>query len=223
MARTVNIKYECTKSTPKECLLMIRASSVCSDLIEFYCSDAGDEIFVHQSLLEERSLYFSSLIRDGQVLNHGHLAIFLHSLSHATCVMLARWLYGQPLRATNDNPEDDLEALELLYDFACDMAEESEMRYCELVNACLDAIKYYLTQKAKTLDDPIENLEAVLVKNERFPGKAVILRQLVYGECATDGRTKIWLEQYCAHGHEDAADIAKLICMEFAKKACEQS
>jgi len=50
------------------------------------------------------------------------------------------------------------------------------------------------------------------------------LNQLVYGECATDGRSKAWLEQYCKGDKlYHKTEVVQLICLEFAKKACQQS
>jgi archaellum biogenesis ATPase FlaH len=61
---------------------------------------------------------------------------------------------------------------------------------------CLGALKQILAQKSKTLHNPIKKLEIVLLKHDDYSGKAVVLRQLVYGECASDGRTMAWLDQY---------------------------
>lgn len=57
-----------------------------------------------------------------------------------------------------------------------------------------------LAQTKEVLHDPIGKIEFLLVREDESPGKAVVLRELVYGECATDGRTKLWLEQFCGPG-----------------------
>ena len=196
-----------------------RANSEIIEIYDFY-GDGGT--FVHHSLLYMHSSYFRTLIDKNRTPLHGHRCIKL-DLYKDSCEMLSRWLYGQPLRKIHDCPEGDLTYLADLYDLPCDAGEDSGNQDNGLLAACIDAIKQCLTEKDKTLYDPIQNLESLLVRRDKYPGKAVVLRELVYGECATDGRTKSWLEQYCAYGHEDAEEIAKLICMEFAKKACEQS
>jgi hypothetical protein len=137
--------------------------------------------------------------------------------------MLAQWLYGQPLCENDNDADEDLIYLAELYDLACDTYEESGNQNNGLVEACVDAAEQCLVQKTKTLSDPIKNLEHILVRDDQFSGNAVILRQLVYGESTTDGRTKKWLEDYFAREHEDGEEIGQLICMEFAKKTCDQN
>jgi hypothetical protein len=163
------------------------------------------------------------MTENGTVRKDGNRIVKLPNLDHLACKMLAQWLYGQPLRENNDDTNYDLVYLSELYDLACDADEESGNQDNGLVEACLDAIKQCLTQKTNTLSDPIEDLEHILVRDDQSPGKAVILRQLVYGACATDGRTQARLEQYCASGHDHMEDVVTMVCLEFAKKACEQS
>jgi hypothetical protein len=137
--------------------------------------------------------------------------------------MLAQWLYGQPLREDDNDPEDDLRHLADLYNVACVAERDCGVRDNELVDACLDGIRQCLAQKGKKLHNPIASLEYVLTENGECTGRAFVLRQLVYGECGTDGRTNAWLEQYCAVLEDYDEEVVRLICMEFAKKACEQS
>ena len=138
--------------------------------------------------------------------------------------MFVRWLYGQPLGLKSEDYTDNLWILTSLYDVACKAERESGIMDNEFVNACLEAIQRCLTQKSKILYHPILALSNVLVENDKYPGKAVVLNQLVYGECATDGRSKAWLEQYCKGDKlYHKTEVVQLICLEFAKKACQQS
>jgi len=110
-----------------------------------------------------------------------------------------------------------------IYNLACVAEDVSGTRDHELVDACLHALNDILTQNTKTLRDPIRSLERVLLRDDKYPGRAAILKQLVYGECATDGRTKAWLDQYCTSGPSCYnAEVVTMICMEFAKKAGKQ-
>jgi hypothetical protein len=173
--------------------------------------------------LAERSSYFETLISKGKVREHGRLAVELPDLSHTALEMLARWLYGQPLCVNKDDPEDDLDRLAELHKLACTAEEESGVRDSQLFDACINAIEQCLVQKSKELNDPIELLKNVLLANDKFPGKDAILRQLVYGECATDGRTMAWLEEFCDPNYNYDTEIVKMICLELAAKACAQS
>jgi hypothetical protein len=183
----------------------------------------NSDIFVHQNLLCERFSYLKTLIENDTVRKDGHRVVNLPNLDHLACKMLAQWLYGQPLRENDNYADEDLTYLAELYDLACDAEEENGDQINGLVEACVDAAEQCLVQKTKTLSDPIKNLEHILVKDDQFSGNAVILRQLVYGESTTDGRTKKWLEDYFAREHEDGEEIGQLICMEFAKKTCDQN
>ena len=181
---------------------------------------------MHRNLLDEYSPYFKNLIKqsESRSRHYDQLSIELE-MSQNACEMLARWLYGHPLCVNNSNADKNLEPLAQLYDLACDANEEGSTQGTELVDACLDGIKQCLAQTSDEVYNPIEVLESLLVKGDKYPGRAVILRELVYGECATDGRTKLWLDQFCGpeRGHEYRTEIAEMVCMEFAKKACEQS
>lgn len=144
--------------------------------------------------------YFETLIENGTTKKDGHRAIDLSDLGHNSCKMLARWLYGQPLCEDDDEPNDDLPYLAELYGFVCDAEEETDTRTKELADSCVDAIRKCLAQTKEVLHDPIGKIEFLLVREDESPGKAVVLRELVYGECATDGRTELWLEHFCGPG-----------------------
>jgi hypothetical protein len=101
--------------------------------------------------------------------------------------MFARWLYGHPLCGENDNPGHDADLLMHLtglYDSACVAEERSGTRDNELIDACIGAVTQCLTQKSGIPRGPIEDPEGELLADDKYPGKAVILRQLVYGEYA---------------------------------------
>jgi len=197
---------------------------VFSGLIELTPSGyPGDvPVFVHRNLLFERSLC-AQLIDESSIGKNGQPTVELPGTSYDACAMLAQWLYGQPLCEDNDDPEDDLAHLADIYNVACVADKYYGVRDSELIDACLDAIGKCLAQKDKVLHDPISNLEYVLTQNDKYGGSAFVLRQLVYGECGTDGRTKAWLEGYCDGSGNSDEEAVILICKEFAKKACELS
>lgn len=179
---------------------------------------------MHQDLLCDLLSLFKTLIEIGEVRKDGHRAVDIPDLCHAACKMLARWLYGQPLFEANSEPDHDLSCLAELCELVCDVGEESSSRAKELTGTCVEAIRKCLAQTNNALRDPIDSLSLLLARYGEHTGKAVILRELVYGECATDGRTKLWLEQFCAPGRNHAyrKEIVEMVCLEFAKKACEQ-
>lgn len=116
----------------------------------------------------------------------------------------------------------DTHPLAELYVLACTAEKQSGKRDEELMDACLGAIKQALTEKSEIPFNAIDAFEIVLLEDEKYPGKAVVLERLVYGGCATDGRTKAWLEEYCEFD-EHKTEIVQAICLELANKACGQS
>lgn len=77
-------------------------------------------------------------------------------------------------------------------------------------------------QKSEALVDPLRVLGDVIVKTfDGSPGHLMIIRQLVHGECAKDGRAKSWLKLYC-DGKDTDKIFLEALCMGFANKAAEE-
>lgn len=184
--------------------------------------DLEAQIFVHQNLLEQRSPFFRTLIEDGEVRDYGPVTIQIPDLPYEACTMFVQWLYGKPLCAGNNDPEGDLGSLVDLYDLAFVAGKTDDAIDDELVDASLNAIIRCLAQNNRALRNPIQALESALLQNVKFPGRAAVLEQLVYGECAANGRTKTWLSRSCQHDWHKT-EVVRIICMEFAKKACERN
>jgi hypothetical protein len=115
-----------------------------------------------------------------------------------------------------------LDVLAAIHDFSFDARRHTAMWDIECVNACLEAIKQVLSQTMETLHDPISCIESVLMEHGDLPGRGIILKHLVHSECADDGRTKRWLDEYCEEENHDAGFVQQ-VCLEFAGKACGQS
>lgn len=177
-------------------------------------------VFVHKHLLYERSTYFKALIDNTKVRLDGHFVVRLANISYAACAKLARWVYGQRMWDPGHFHDSDLKVVTEIYDISCYDEEDDSTWDTECMETCLEAMKQMLSQKRKTLNNPIMMLERVLQRDDDRPGSAVILEQLVYGACAADGRTKTWLDEYCKYDKREA-EVIELICLELAKKACE--
>jgi len=181
-------------------------------------------VMLHQNLLCDRSPYFRKLVENAKIGNQSHLTLGLSHVSQTACSKFARWLYGQPLCLNNLYPDRDLRDLAEIYHLNCVAEAESGTRDNECVDACLHAMKHILAQKSNfnELDNPIELLEKVFLADDKYPGRAFISNHLVHGECATDGRTMEWINDYCLD-KSHKAEVVQFICREFAKKACGQS
>jgi hypothetical protein len=220
--------------------LMHRALSIHSQMVELF----GDNlltgmgaIFVHKHLLSERSTFFKDLIdkkeiedynnppkdddEDDDGYDNRHLVVELVDTGQRACIKLVRWVYGQPMLDPDKPLEWDLRDLAEIYHISCVEDEDSSTWDTEYMEARFDAMKEVLTQSGREVDNPIRMIDDVLRDTNR-PGSAIMLKQLVYGACATDGRTKAWLDEYY-EDKDHEAEIVELICLEFAKKASGQS
>jgi hypothetical protein len=241
MARAVEVKYVCVTNHSLMVSLMYHSLSIHSQMMELFGDNSqrgNGAIFVHKHLLSERSTFFKDLIdkkeiesynkvpnEDDDVDDDGydnrHLVVELVDTGQRACIKLVRWLYGQPMLDPNKPHRWDLSDVAEIYHISCIENEASSTWDTECMEACFDAMKQLLTQTERELKNPIEMIDGVL-KDTRRPGSAVMLRQLAYGACAADGRTKTWLDEYCDYDDRES-EIIELICLEFAKKVSGQS
>lgn len=92
----------------------------------------------------------------------------------------------------------------------------------DCIDAVVDSVEQILVQKSRALVDPLRILENVIILPfDDSQGYLIIIRQLVHGECAKDGRTKSWVKLYC-----DAKDTDKnfleALCVNFTNKASKE-
>jgi hypothetical protein len=186
-------------------------------------------VFVHKHLLHERSSYLKECIDEGEKENgfddpddRGPLVVKLDRTSHTACIKLACWVYGQPIYESTYDFDQDLEDLVGIHDISFKADDDSSKWDMECIHACLEGIEQILGQKGAHLRDPIRSIETVFMQLDGHPGRSKILKLLVHGVCADDGRTEDWLDEYRRHIDHDLEFIEQ-VCLEFAGKSCGQS
>lgn len=143
-------------------------------------------------------------------------------VGYRACILLARFLYGKPMWSLDDveHAKDDLKSLVEIYQKTLHWSFYTWNTDC--IDACVDAIEQILVQESEALVDPLRVLEDVIITTlDDSPGHLMIIRQLVHGECAKDGRAKSWLKLYC-DGKDTDKVFLEAFCMEFANKAAKE-
>lgn len=192
-------------------------------------SDGDHEpTFVHRHLLNGRTLRYGKTFRTALAdeTTRGFwddiriLVIRIDLYSLRAIEMWSRWLYGQPMWSEDDCDDVD-------YDLSCLMEiwhlcagqEDGKGRDHEGLNASTDAIRDLVLNDIhvpKCLNCVLEDFDefGLYYKSSDIMIK-MLAELLVYGNCASDGRTKKWLE-----ADEGAYPcFLAAISTEFAKKA----
>ena len=82
-----------------------------------------------------------------------------------------------------------------------------------------------LMQESNSLCNPLRSLEPAIeadaTQHEKGPARAMIINQLVYGDCAKNGRAMAWLHDYC-EGYT-VQEFVEDLCVAFADKASKES
>jgi hypothetical protein len=181
--------------------------------------------FVHRHLLNGRALrhgkIFHTALADGATFKQDSdwkkieiLTIEVHLKSFRGLEMWSRWLYGQPMWDEDDCKDVDHDLCwltDILH--LCGGREDGKGRDYEGLNACMDAIRDLVLNETSVPENPIYEL---LGEDEDSDLMVKMLAELlVHGKCASDGRTKKWLEENGGE-HQSFLDA---ISNEFAKKA----
>jgi hypothetical protein len=109
--------------------------------------------------------------------------------------------------------EDDLEALVDIFNM-CAGDLDDDGRDNDGRNASLDAIRMMLVHDFplnNPLDDPLHSLTPSVTDDPQ--GRNMVRELLVYGSCASEGRTKEWLENW----DEDDVLFLASVAQEFAE------
>jgi len=171
-------------------------------------------VYVHKHLLCERSIWLEDDVESdnsswGSVY-HASLSV---PLGHRARVLWSRWLYGQPMWAQKNcsDPDQDLEALAEIYTLCSDSDDKDE----DLagMNAALDGIREILVNDSHVPINPLATLLGHL--EDGTMGWTMLLELLVYGRCATEGRTREWLNEASDELEED---FVLAVSLEFAEK-----
>jgi hypothetical protein len=179
-----------------------------------------DPMRVYECLRCGRSGYLKRLLDNAEVNGQGQLVIKLTIVFQAFS-KLSGWICGKKIWVSSESADltSDLYDLAAIHDFSWDPEEDTGTRDKECLDACLLAILQILRQQEKVLRNPLLAIHSVIVqKHANHPGRARILRQLVYGECVLDGRTKTWLEQYRCYADRDT-EFLEEVSVAFAEKA----
>lgn len=172
--------------------------------------EKGPPIFIHKTLLFN---YLDNPIGlDWMTIRNTSQKQLCLPLSRRECVLLARILYGQSLWQPDEDttPDDDLQSFDSLY-----MIFEGRLHSHAGMNASLDAIRAILCRKDKIPENPL----GCLFGNE-LPDSVgtwpMIKDLLIYSDCATDGRSLSWIEEYLLGTR---SEVASRMCYEFLKEA----
>lgn len=174
-------------------------------------------MYVHKHLLCERSIWLEDEVEyDDTSCSSVYHASLSVPLGHGARVLWSRWLYGQPMWMQKDcsDPDKDLEALAEIYTLCSDSDDKGE----DLagMNAALDGIRDVLVNDAHVPVNPLSTLLEPL--KDGTIGRTMLLELLVCGRCATEGRTKAWLNR-ASHELEEDEDFVLAVSLEFAEKA----
>jgi hypothetical protein len=112
--------------------------------------------------------------------------------SHRAPVLWSRWLYGSPMWTEEDctDVDNDLACLVEIRDH-CSHVGGTDF---DAVNACFDAIRQILFSDARSPSNPLEAMtnDVTYVKSKLFK---MLVDVLVYGTCASNGKTRDWLHK----------------------------
>jgi hypothetical protein len=202
-------------------------------LTHINCSKKEWPLYVHSHLLDGRSLKTGHLFHT-RVLKPGNfewddievLTIKVDLVSRRALTLWSGWLYGQPMWSpticTDIDPDldysdvdRDLECIVDIYQLCGGLKGDVGKDY-DGVNACLDAFRAILLHETYVPS----NLLAIL--GVEFEGDPTAIRMLaellVYGKCASDGRTQRWLQEAEETDLADFSEALHSIGLEFAKK-----
>jgi hypothetical protein len=181
----------------------------------------GKPLHVHECLLRSHSGYLESLLDNAaaEVDEQGKLVIE-PAIGFRAFGKFSGWICAKDILVLSDSSDltSDLYDLTAIHYFSWDPEEDPSTRDKECLNACLNAIQQILIQKEKNLRNPLLGIHSVIIrKHNNHPGRARILSQLVHSECAVDGRTKTWLEQYLCYPDRDT-EFLEEVSVAFAEK-----
>lgn len=174
-------------------------------------------VYVHKHLLVDKCVYDMNAIKqEGPCQNtQGHsLGVPLRPRAR---ILWSRWLYGRPMWDQHDceDPDEDLRSIAEIHSWYTDQADNDH--FDAGFNASLDAIRNILVNDAHVPREPISVLLRPL--GEQTKGREMLLELLVYGNCATEGRTRDWLDGL-DHRHFDMHfSFVNDVSLEFAAKA----
>jgi hypothetical protein len=180
-------------------------------------------VYVHSNLLHGRSLEAGKLYHTKDLELGGpkwdELEILTIEVELRSCralILWSGWLYGGPMWSPSicGDVDRNLVCIMDIYSM-CDGCEFGLGRDRDGMNACLDAVRNLLLDESHVP----RNLLGVLYCDFRSNSTAVkmLTELLVYGSCASDGRTQRWLQE-AEGGRAGFTEALHSIGLEFTKK-----
>lgn len=146
------------------------------------------------------------------------LTIDTHLDTFRAVEMWSRRLYGQPMWSEDDceDVDNDLYCMMEILDL-CGGRADGRGRNYEGLNACMDAIRDLMLNELHAPHDPINVL---LDEHGDFEVMITLLAEsLVYRKCASDRRSKAWLEE----NQGEHQTFLEAISSNFAKGAIKEA
>lgn len=110
----------------------------------------------------------------------------------------------------------DLEGLTDIYKL-CSRLDDGTGMDSNAINACVDAIRDILLSEVHVPQDPLGALGHAFSLNPM--AIKMLAESLVWGRCASDGRTSRWLEEAEGSKWSEFSEALETLSMGFAKKA----
>jgi hypothetical protein len=131
--------------------------------------------------------------------------------------MWSGWLYGRPMWSpeTCRGVDHDLECI-MNISTMCNGCQDGLGKDHDGSDASLDAVRDILLNESHVPRNPL----GIMGCDIRYNSKAIkmLAEVLVYGKCATDGRTQQWLRAAEGTDWADFNDVLRSIGIEFAEK-----
>lgn len=177
-------------------------------------------ICVHQNLLHGRVLKHGqqkdTTIFERDDADNLFIRIWVDSFRGLT--LWSGWLYGRPMwsLAVCENVDLDLKGLTDIYNLCAGDPGDDPMDF-DVLNACVDAIRDVLLNEVHVPKDPLGTLGYIFAGDPM--SVKMLTESLVWGNCASDGRTRRWLEEAEESLFLESSDGFQALSMEFAKNA----
>lgn len=179
-------------------------------------------LYIHSNLLTGRAIKIGQHYHKRQLEQGGSdrdgtdfTIIVVGTDSIRALTLWSRWLYGLPMWTPIGMSAVDEDLMDVLdiYNWCAGLPDGKGKDY-EGMNACLDAVRDILLNEAHVPRSPLSTLDDMIFKMSTT-GIEMLVDLLVYGACATDGRTQEWLK---GAKRSSWAEFHQVLSLGFAKK-----
>jgi hypothetical protein len=179
-------------------------------------------LFVHSNLLDGRTIRYKHWFCKAELKtgwdNIEDLTIQIGLSSRRALTLWSGWLYGRPIWSPSicRDVDRDLECIMNIYQICTGLTGEDEFNDYDGMNACLDAIKDILLNEVHVPGDPFNTIGDAFVEDKM--AITMLAELLVYGDCASDGRTQRWLQNGEVTDWKEFSEVHRTMSLEFARK-----